>query len=42
MKFEQVEQTGLKCYKYVFFSRGEFTCEKEENRILIELRELYR
>lgn len=42
MKFRQVEQTGLRCYKYGFFSRGGFTCEKEENRILIELSELYR
>ena len=41
-EIQQVEQTGLKCYKYGFFSRGGFTCEKEENRILIELSELYR
>lgn len=41
-EIRQVEQTGLKCYKYGFFSRGGFTCEKEENRILIELSELYR
>ena len=41
-EIRQVEQTGLKCYKYGFFSRGAFTCEKEENRILIELSELYR
>lgn len=41
-EIQQVEQTGLKCYKYGFFSREGFTCEKEENRILIELSELYR
>ena len=41
-EIRQIEQTGLKCYKYGFFSRGGFTCEKEENRILIELSELYR
>lgn len=41
-EIRQVEQTSLKCYKYGFFSRGGFTCEKEENRILIELSELYR
>ena len=41
-EIRQVEQTGLKCYKYGFFSRGGFTCETEENRILIELSELYR
>lgn len=41
-EIRQVEQTGLRCYKYGFFSRGGFTCEKEENRILIELSELYR
>lgn len=41
-EIQQVEQTGLKCYKYGVFSRGGFTCEKEENRILIELSELYR
>ena len=41
-EIRQVEQTSLKCYKYGFFSKGGFTCEKEENRILIELSELYR
>ena len=37
----QVEQMGLACYKYGFFSRSGFDCEKKENRILLELEELY-
>ena len=36
------KQTGLKCYRYGFFSRTGFTCEEEKNRILIELKELYK
>ena len=38
----QVKQTGLECYRYGFFSRAGFTCEQEEDRILIELSELYK
>ena len=37
----QVMQTGLNCYRYGFFSRSGFSCEKEKNRILIEIEELY-
>ena len=33
---------GLECYKYGFFSKSGFACEEEENRILIELKELYK
>lgn len=40
-EIRQVKQTGLECYKYGFFSRSGFLCEQEENRILIELDELY-
>ena len=41
-EIRQVKQTGLECYRYGFFSRAGFTCEQEEDRILIELSELYR
>ena len=41
-EIRQVEQTGSECYKYGFFSRSGFACEEEENRILIELKELYK
>lgn len=40
-EIRQVKQTGLKCYKYGFFSRSGFLCEQTEDRILIELDELY-
>ena len=35
-EIRQVKQTGLECYRYGF------TCEEGTNRILIELRELYK
>ena len=41
-EIRQVKQTGLTCYRYGFFSRVGFTCEQEEDRILIELSELYK
>lgn len=41
-EIRQVAQTGLSCYKYGFFSRSGFLCSHEENRILIELKELYK
>lgn len=40
-EIHQVKQTGLNCYKYGFFSRSGFLCNREENRILIDLKELY-
>lgn len=40
-EIEQVKQTGLVCYKYGFISRAGFACEKSEDRILIQLAELY-
>ena len=40
-EIRQVKQTGLKCYKYGFFSRSGFLCEQTEDRILIGLDELY-
>ncbi len=40
-EIEQVRATGLECYKYVFFSRSGFNCEKRDNVRLIELDELY-
>ena len=41
-EIRQVKQNGLKCYRYGFFSRTGFTCEEGKNRILIELKELYK
>lgn len=41
-EIRQVEQTGLQCYKYGFFSRSGFNCREDEDRILIALEELYR
>lgn len=41
-EIRQVKQTGLECYRYGFFLRAGFTCEQEEDRILIELSELYK
>lgn len=38
----QVKETGLDCYKYGFISKSGFSCEKKENRILIELSQLYK
>lgn len=38
----QVEQAGLVCYKYGFISRSGFKCEQAENRILINLGELFK
>ena len=40
-EIRQVQQTGLKCYKYGFFSKTGFLCEPKEDRILIDLNELY-
>ena len=41
-EIRQVEQTGLECYKYGFFSKSGIAWEEEENRILIELKALYK
>lgn len=40
-EIEQVKATGLDCYKYVFFSRSGFHCEKRENVKLIDIEELF-
>lgn len=40
-EMEQVKATGLDCYKYVFFSRSGFHCEKKDNVQLIELEEVF-
>lgn len=37
----QVVQMGLECYKYGFISKSGFACEESEDRVLIELDELY-
>ena len=41
-EIHQVEQTGLNCYKYGFFSRSVFLCKQTSDRILIDLFELYK
>ena len=41
-EIRQVEQTGLECYRYGFFSKSGFTCKDGERRILIELKDLYK
>lgn len=40
-EIEQVKATGLDCYKYVFFLRSGFRCEKRENVKLIDIEELF-
>lgn len=41
-EIQQVEQTGLKCYRYGFFSKSGFTCKEENDRILINLKDVYK
>lgn len=41
-EIEQVNNTGLNCYKYGFISRSGFECEQVNNRILITLEDLYK
>lgn len=41
-EIRQVEQTGLECYRYGFFSKSGFTCKEGERRIFIELKDLYK
>lgn len=40
-EIEQVKATGLNCYKYVFFSRSGFSCEKRNDVVLIALEEVF-
>ena len=40
-EIRQVKETGLDCYKYVFFSRSGFTGKETDEVKHIELRELY-
>lgn len=40
-EIEQVKATGLECYKYVFFSRSGFTCEKRKDVELIGIEEIF-
>ncbi len=40
-EIEQVQATGLNCYKYVFFSRSGFHCQKSDSVEFIELNELF-
>ena len=37
----QVEQAGLSCYKYGFFSRSGFDCAPEANQVFIGLSRLF-
>ncbi len=41
-EIRQVKETGLNCYKYVFFARAGFTGEETEQIKHIKLEELYR
>ena len=40
-EIKQVQATGLKCYKYGFFSRSGFQCEPADNMIFVSLDEMY-
>lgn len=40
-EIEQVNATGLNCYKYIFFSRSGFQCESRDNVKCIELADLF-
>ena len=40
-EIQQVNATGMKCYKYVFFSRSGFNCKEREDVQLIPLDNLY-
>lgn len=40
-EIKQVQATGLACYKYAFFSRSGFDCEKKESVVLIPLKDIY-
>lgn len=40
-EIEQIKATGLNCYKYVFFSRSGFNCEKRDDVVLIALEEIF-
>lgn len=40
-EIEQVKATGLNCRKYGFFSRSGFSCEENDELILIPLQKLY-
>ena len=40
-EMQQVQASGLNCYRYGFFSRSGFQCESNEKMIFIHLDELY-
>jgi hypothetical protein len=40
-EMQQVKNTGLDCYKYVFFSRSGFTAKETDEIKHIELAQLY-
>ena len=41
-EIEQVQQTGLMCHRYGFFSRSGFEAQPDERTVLVGLEELYR
>ncbi|BAK48488.1 predicted ATPase of the AAA superfamily [Clostridium sp. SY8519] len=41
-EIHQVENTGLKCYRYGFISRSGFDAEPDENMIFISIEDLYK
>lgn len=40
-EINQIQATGLKCYKYVFVSRSGFNCKKYDNVSFIDLKDMY-
>ena len=41
-EIKQVKETGLNCYRYVFFSRAGFNCDESEEIGHIDIKELYK
>jgi len=41
-EIQQVQRTGLDCYKYGFFARSGFQCAPDDNMIFIDIKQLYR
>ena len=40
-EFAQVQRAGLSVYRYGFISRSGFQCQKRQDLILIDLKDLY-
>ena len=41
-EIKQVKETGLNCYRYVFFSRAGFNCDESDEIGHIDIKELYK